>query len=106
VRLELSTCSKLLILRGLFFPFLAIFDPFGRFWSFLDPDFPGFGVFSTPRYGILDPRSQPCVVAHPEQELKRANWPPEVTGFRGFVQVVDLGLNALFSLLKWILEPL
>jgi hypothetical protein len=53
-------------------------------------------IFPTSKHGILDPRSQPCVVAHPEQELKPRNWAPELTGFFILVQVVDLALNALF----------
>jgi hypothetical protein len=85
--------SKVPISRGSFFDFWADFHPFSQFRGFLDPIFLFFAVFSIPRCGILDPRSQPCVVAHPEQELKRANWAPKVTIFI----FVYLGIKPLVS---------
>jgi hypothetical protein len=44
-------------------------------------------------------------IAHRQQELKPRNWAPKVAGFYDLVQLVDLGLNALFSLLKWLQVP-
>jgi hypothetical protein len=57
-------------------------------------------IFPTSKHGILDPRSQPCVVAHRQQELKPRNWAPKLAVFI----FVDLGLKPLVSLGLILLE--
>jgi hypothetical protein len=89
---------------GLIFQDLVHFCPFFRFSSFFGPDFSFFHFFSIFRYGILARRSRPCVVAHPETIVKRANWAPEVTGFKRFVQLVDLDQKHCACLTKTPLE--
>jgi hypothetical protein len=90
---------------GSFFDFRAIFAYFGQFRLIFGVDFPLFDVFSSFRYGILDPRMAPCTMAHPKRLLKPRNWAPELTGFFTFVQLVDLALNALFPWAELTQQP-
>jgi hypothetical protein len=58
-------------IRGYFFQFWAVFDPFCQFRRFFGPDFSFFRFFRSPRDGILANESRPCTIAHPKQRLKQ-----------------------------------
>jgi hypothetical protein len=54
---KIEARHKVLILRGTFFRFRSIFDPFWRFRSFFEIDFSLFDVFSIPGDGIRASRT-------------------------------------------------
>jgi hypothetical protein len=62
------------ISRGYFLMILAVFDPFWQFRFIFGGHFSLLMTFGSPRYGILDPRMPPCVVAHPKRVFKPARW--------------------------------
>jgi hypothetical protein len=76
---KVTELVKVLIGRGYFSSFRAIFPGFSQFRGFLAPHFLIFDTFQSPRHGILAPRMPPCVVAHRQQELKPRNWAPKVS---------------------------
>jgi hypothetical protein len=70
-----------------------------------DPIFPFFAFFPTSTPVFPSNESRGRTIAHRQQELKPRNWAPEVTGFGGFVQLVDLAFNPVPALLKSIPDP-
>ena len=78
---------------SIFGGFLTDFADFDDFWGLFFPFFAFFPT-STPVFPSNESRGR--TIAHRKRVLKPANWAPELTGFYGFVQLVDLELNHSF----------